>query len=403
MSKSAIFVFFLIIFSLKFFDGAFASSGILKNLCFAYMFVAFVLSVPYFFKFSGGFVFPIQLITTAIVLSIFMAKLTWNQGFEYSSTTLPYLMWIAFFFLMGKNIPIHLLEKFVLIYGVVYILLFLFQLTHSDVVYFGFREFVEDRGIIRIIFPGGGVFFLSCFIALNRITSSAKYRYLWISYALLGVVIMVLQVTRQLIFLMLFFYLLHFLKNVKLPYKLAAIAFFAIGTFIFLNSDNPISRGLAEQQKADASAGGDYIRILGAEYFLTQFTPNTISKILGNGFYNDNSSYGKTLNALSANYGYFLSDVGWIEVYISFGIIAVIGYILIFIKSFTTPLPASHHYLKYYLWLVMCTAFTSDILISYGFIITTTIALYCYQKIAVEQSVLSHALEKHIKAHPSYA
>ena len=275
---------------------------------------------------------------------------------------------------------------------------FLFQFTHNGVVYFGYQEeFILDRGVIRINFPGGGVFFLSCFIVLNRITSNLKYKFVWLSYAIVGIVIIVLQVTRQSIAVMLGIYLVHFLRNAKLPLRIVTACLFVVGGYLFINSDNSISKGLAEQQKSDVSAGGDYIRVVAGTYFLTQFTPNAVSKILGNGVSNENSKYGKVIKSLEYNYYYFITDFGLIEVYILFGIIAIIGYLLIFILSFTIPVPPSYYYLKYYLWMIMATSMTSDALISSNFLVTTVLVLYCYQKLYIQSKqyqLITNALEQ---------
>ncbi|RZL46163.1 MAG: hypothetical protein EOP00_15830 [Pedobacter sp.] len=387
VDKKPIFLFLLVIFSLKFFDATFASSGILKNLAFGFMLIAILISVPYFFKYSGGFVFPIQLIAGSIFISIFMAWYTWGQDLSYSGTTIPFMIWFVFFYLLSTNISIQTIEKVILIYGVIYIILFLFQFTHNDIVYFGTRDFVLDRGVIRIIFPGGGVFILSCFISINKVTNAGKYKYYWLAFALFGIFIIILQVTRQQIFLMLLVYLAHFLKNVKLPYKILTIVFFFFASYFFLTSSLSISKGLTEQQKADSSAGDSYIRVLAAKYFLTDFTPNEISKIFGNGFYNDTSKYGKVLTFLANNYGYFMTDVGLVEVYITFGIFALLGYLLILFKSLTISIPKEYKYLKYYLWMILGTSLTSDFLISFNYLIATVLVLYCYQRL-YEQEII---------------
>jgi hypothetical protein len=349
------------------------------------MFLSILISVPYFFKYKGGFVFPVQLICVSILISVFMAKYTWQQGYEYSSTTIPYAMWFVFFFLLKLKIPIKTLENIIVIFGIIYIVLFLFQFTHTGVVYFGMQEeFKEDRGITRVNFPGGGVFFLSCFIAINKVTGNAKYKLWWLLFSLTGIVIIVMQVTRQEIFVLILLYLIHFLRNSKLFYKLGAIVLFCLCSYLFYNSGSSISKGLIEQQKNDLTEGKSYIRVLEAEYYLTQFTPNVISQILGNGFFNDNSYYGKSLIALNDYYGYYLTDVGLIEVYITFGIFALIAYFWIFIKSIIVQLPYNYYYLKYYLWFIMLTSLTSDFLISENFLITTVIVLYCYQSLCQE-------------------
>ena len=317
-----------------------------------------------------------------------MAKYTWGQGYEYSSTSIPYAMWFVFFYLLKLKIPIRTLENIIVIFGVIYIVLFLFQFTHNGVVYFGTQEeFKEDRGITRVNFPGGGVFFLSCFIAINKVTSRAKYKWWWLLFSVTGIIIIVLQVTRQEIFVLILLYLIHFLRNSKLPHKIGAIALLCLCSYIFYNSGSSISKGLIEQQKNDLTEGKNYIRVLEAEYYLTQFTPNVISQILGNGFFNDNSNYGKSLIALNDYYGYYLTDVGLVEVYIMFGILALFGYLWLFIKSVVIPLPKNYYYLKYYLWFIILTSLTSDFLVSYNFLITTVFVLYCYQSVYHENQI----------------
>lgn len=380
-----ILLFLLIIFSLRYFEATIGKDGILKLASYGYIFLALIVSLPFFFKYKGGFVLPVQLISFSILLSIFMAKYTWDQGFEYSPTTLPYLVWFVFFYLLNTKLTIRTIESIILIYGLIYILLFLFQFTHNNVVYFGFQdEFILDRGVVRINFPGGGVFFLSCFIALNRITGHFKNKAVWGLYALIGLAIIVLQVTRQSIAVMLGVYLIHFLRNAKLPLKIVTAVLFIAAGYVFINSDNSISKGLAAQQKNDVSAGNDYIRVVAGKYFLTQFTPNIESKIFGNGVSNETSNYGKKVKSLEDNDYYFITDVGLIEVYILFGIIAIIGYLMIFVLSFKIPVPPGYYYLKYYLWLILATSLTSDALISNNYLMTTVLVLYCYQKLYIQ-------------------
>ncbi|MVN22046.1 hypothetical protein [Mucilaginibacter arboris] len=393
-----VFIFLLVIFSLRFFDATIAQTGILKNITYAFILLSIIISLPYFFRESGGFILPVQLIAFSISISIFFAQYTWGQSLKYSPTIIPFLIWFVFFYLLNSGTTIKAIENIVLFYGIIYIILFLFQFTHNNVVYFGFyKEFKVDRGIIRINFPGGGVFFLSCFIAVNKATNGgSKYRYLWLLYALLGIVIVVLQSTRQAISVMLLLYLIHFLRTVKAVYKIATIVLFVVAGYAFLNSNTELSKGLANQQKEDASAGKDYIRIRAAEYYLTQFTPNTASRIFGNGFANDTSIYGKVMLSLEDDYGYYLSDVGLVEVYVFFGLFAILGYVMIFIKSFFIPLPMNYYYLKYYLWMIMLTCFTSDSLINDGFLITTVLVLYCYQRLKDNQTILNRVFQKSI-------
>ena len=117
-------LFVLIIFSLRYFEATIGMDGILKNISYGYILLAVVISVPFFLKNKGGFVFPVQLISISILISIFMAKYTWGQALQYSPTTIPYMVWFIFFYLLNTNLSIKTIENIVLIYGVIYIILF---------------------------------------------------------------------------------------------------------------------------------------------------------------------------------------------------------------------------------------------------------------------------------------
>jgi len=377
-----IFLFLLIAVSLKIFDATIAQTGILKNLIYGASLIFILMSLPFLFKKKGGFILPVQLISISIVISIFMAQYTWGQPLSYAGTTIPYLLWFTFFYLINQNISIQKIENVVLVFGALYTVLFLFQYTHNGVLYFGFRELVEDRGVIRIIFPGGGVFFLSIFIAINKVTvTKKKAKFLWLSLAAIGMVIVVLQVTRQMIAVVVLMYAIHFFRNANAIQKLGIVIFFSSICYFFANSDNPITKGLKEQQKQDASAGKDYIRLLAAEYFLKEFTPNIASKVLGNGYYNETSEYGKKIVAVSELYGFFLSDVGLVETYVLFGIFALFGYLIIFSKILFFKLPRHLQYLQYYMVMMILTSVTSDFLISTSYLISTILVLTIYQKL----------------------
>jgi len=144
-------------------------------------------------------------------------------------------------------------------------------------------------------------------------------------------------------------------------------------------SNNVIIRGLVETQEQTAQEGRDNLRVLSGAYFLTELSPTNINKVFGNGVPSgEDSSYSRFVDSLN-QYGLYMSDVGIIAVYAMFGIIGVLGYILIWIKSFSLPLPKNYYYLKYYLWFLLVTSLTSDTIYSYNFLICTVLVIYLYQ------------------------
>jgi hypothetical protein len=242
-------------------------------------------------------------------------------------------------------------------------------------------EWTEDRGVIRIIFPGAGIFILSLFISITKLTTTKDYRWFWILFSLLGIIIPIMQVTRQFIVGVLLIYLFHLIKSVSFNKKMIIIFFFILGTGIVINSDIPMVQGVIEAQERDSNLGKKYIRVLAGEYFLNDFSPNIISSILGNGApYWGLSNYGKFHERLADDKGYYLSDVGIIAVYAMFGIFSIIGFVIIWIKSFIIPLPAEYQYAKYYLWYILFTSFTWYSVYHYHYLISTVFALYLFHK-----------------------
>ena len=106
----------------------------------------------------------------------------------------------------------------------------------------------------------------------------------------------------------------------------------------------------------------------------------------------EKSNYGTFVQDLERE-GIYMGDVGIIGIYAMFGILPIIAYILIWIKSFTLQLPKEYYYAKYYLWLLLITSLTSDSVYHYNFLISSVFALYIYQTIYIEQSKMDNDFE----------
>lgn len=383
---SIIFIFLLVPFSLKFFDATFINSSILNYSFILFIWIAIILAVPHFFKSKSTFSLPIYLIFFSIVFSMVMAYYSWDQSFFFSFVeTSQYMIWPLFFFLLHQDISVKNLEKIILFYGVSYAILFFFQYLNQGVVLFGKPlygdEWTEDRGVIRIIFPGAGIFILSLFIAITKLTTMKEHRWFWALFSSLGVIIPVMQVTRQFIAGVLLIYLFHLIKSVSLNKKFVIVFLFVIGVGVVINAEIPMVQGVIEAQERDSNLGKKYIRVLAGDYFLNDFSPNVISSIFGNGApYWGLSSYGKFHERLADDRGYYLSDVGIIAVYAMFGVFSILGFVIIWIKSFFIPLPAEYQYAKYYLWYILFTSFTWYSVYHYHYLISTVFALYLFHK-----------------------
>ncbi len=385
MSKNLniLFVFLLVIVSFNFFEARFLNKNVDLYFRFFYIFLVIILSAPFIFPKPDGFVLPVQLMLLSMVISIFMAYFTWGQGFRDTIVgTIPFMLWIFFFYLLKVKFPIKVIENIIIIYGIIYCILYFYQYTHSANPLFGSEEeFKKDRGVIRIIFPGGGIFYLAAFMAINKLTTQKDKLWLWLSFSLLGLVCCVLQVTRQSIFALLLIYFYHFIKDLNVVQKIFFISSIIVLILIISYSDNPVVNGLSEAQKSTIQEGKQDIRIVAATYFLTKFSPNNITRVFGNGApYAEATYYALYVLSLEEQ-GLYLSDVGIVAMYVMFGILSVIAYIIIWYKSFTLPVTKEYYYVKYYLWYLLITSVTSNYVYDLQYLIATIFVLYIYQRV----------------------
>lgn len=400
--KSLIQITFLILvvaISLKFFDAKFMDPKLVKYSAFLTTWIMIGLSIFQILKQKGEFTLPVRLIFFSIIFSIFMAYYSWDQSlFDGLLETTEFMLWPLFFFLLYIKVPIKTLEKVTVAFGLLYAVLYFYQYANSGTVIFGKpiwgEEFLESRGTVRIIFPGAGIFILTIFIAVTKITTGNDKKWFWIAIAVLGIIIPIMQVTRQFIAGIILLYLLHFTKGTSILKKMVVVLVFIGGFILLLQSDLPMIQGLLEVGQRDAELGSNYIRVLAGKYFITDFSPNTMSYIFGNGAPNwAGSNYGRFIERLAEEKEYFMSDVGIIAVYAMFGIFAIFGFILIWVKSFTIPISPKYAYVKYYLWYILFTSVTWYSVYHYHYLVSTIFAIYIYQK-SIDQQKLELLAKK---------
>ena len=378
------FLIILIICAINFFDLQIIKGSFIRYIQFSYLIIAIIMAIPYIFTKDKGFVMPIQLIVGSVFLSIFIATFSRGQSLIDSAIgSTPLLIWSMFFYFKHIDYSVLKLEKIIIGYGIIYLILYFFQFTHPANNYFIDLEILDDsRGILRIVFPGRGLFYLTTFIAINKLTESSSNKWFWIFLTIMGIIVTVMQVTRQFMFGALLMYIIHFSKNIGFSKKVLVGTIFAGLLVYVLQSDNSIITGLKDTQEQTQNSGSDYVRIKAAAFFLTDYSALPFHHIFGNGVpYGANSPYLKFYGFYIENYGYWLSDVGLVAVYAMFGVVAVLGYILIWIKSFEYKVPKQFSYLKYYLWFLLVTCLTSDTIYSPNDLIATVIVIYIYQVI----------------------
>lgn len=384
------FVVCTLLVSTKFFSAQFLGDLFSVKIPAIYMLGLIGFSMLYFFRKSKGFIFPIQLITLSMLFSIVIAYLNWGQSIMDSLIkTTPFLVYPFFFYLISVRFSVKILEKIIIALGFLYLILYAFQFMNPSTVYFGFPfdnplgEYDERRGIIRIIFPGAGIFYLAVFISICKLTTKNENKFINIIFTIGGVVIPVLQVVRQVIAINALIYFYHFAVNLSLFKKLIiTIAVGSIGFYIF-SLNLSVFEGIKDVSESNSKEGSKNIRVITGTYYLFEFSDNLLTKVLGNGVPNFKSAYGQKTAKLEEK-GMWLEDVGIIAMYSQFGIFAIISWLIIWYKSFTVPIPKEYYYVKYYLWLLLLSSFTSGSLYNVHYIGSTVIVLYIYHSITTK-------------------
>ncbi|MFZ4456096.1 MAG: hypothetical protein ACOYOT_07745 [Bacteroidales bacterium] len=331
-------------------------------------------------KKGNNFIFPIKIILISFLLSLVSSYYFWGQSIlDNIKAVAPSLSFLIFFYLIKSKLRPSLVESILLLFGFLYVLLFLVQtFVGGSVALFGYwNELTEVRGVIRIVFPGEGFLFFALFYFLNKTGNVFKLK----DIIILGIFVatMIMQATRIYIFAFILIALFHLLKKSKLIYRIIAIASCIGLYYMYSYSTNPIIVGIRESNQEDSKLKDDYIRVQAADYFLFHLQPNPIASLLGNGAPFATSEYGKKIESLKDNEMYFIDDLGIIGGYTLFGILFVVGYIYLFYLSIKIPLPYEKMYLKYYIWAMIIMSLTTRALHNGGFVVTTAIVLYLYQ------------------------
>jgi hypothetical protein len=343
---------------------------------------------------KGLFIGSIKCIIFSLFIAVISSVLFWNQDLLQSFVAIaPFSYFLLFLFLIEAKINRDLIIKIILAFAYIGLILFSYQFFFTKTVLFGgWDEFNEDRGTLRILFPGEGFMFFALFYYLNKLGKKFKIKYL---IALIPFLLMMLmQVTRIYILAFGLIAIYHFMVRSKVQYRVYGIIVFLACYLFYYNTDNKIVKGVRDATENDIGKKEDYIRLIAADYYLFEFSNNNATYFFGNGAYNYKSSYGKKLLSLNENEHYYLDDLGLLKGYILFGILFVTGYILIFIKSFTIKIPYNQLYLKYYIWMILILSLTTRANTNAGFGVVLVTVLYLFEFAYLEQNNLLKAKNK---------
>ncbi|MCD6579627.1 hypothetical protein J7L48_09115 [bacterium] len=204
-------------------------------------------------------------------------------------------------------------------------------------------------------------------------------------YYIITLVFIIMTLTRTLIAISFIFSVLFILRKSSNLKKILSVVVIIISIY-FISQMSFVRIMMRETEKQTAHWEND-IRVRSADYFLHHFSPTTVAKIFGNGQPYQNTHYDYFVGQiLGKRYGYFTDDIGYIGIYVTFGILAIIALFLVFYRMVKIKLPDEYEYIRYFMYFIFITSIIIGVAISPDYIPSIVFAIYIMSSKDLSQS-----------------
>lgn len=334
----------------------------------------------------------------SICITMVPALVIKDQSIPLSFTVLARCeLVILVFFLLWKWQPdVHSLENVILIFGVLYIVLWLYAFTQLPTMVFGYvaedSDYLSaDRGIVRINFIGRGNVIMAFFLSLNRYKNNKKIK--WLLLAIFFFVFNVLQVTRQLIVWPLLVALIYMLWRNK---KLVIASILCVGLWsifspkIKMSEDSLIGSmvNITQNQFEKSEGGEEDVRVKEYQYFFTKWHDDFITMLFGTSQPNGNSAFGEWYYyKLIPQKQIILADVGYGSMFAKQGLLGLILYACFFITAIKMKVPKERMYTKLWFYFMIFANIAASWYYMADFVVCSAICAYVLIKAKQESMV----------------
>jgi hypothetical protein len=324
-------------------------------------------------KFRHHFFGFILLILLSLITSMLMAKISRNQSFADTLYAQRAIYYYLFYFLLHElKIRTQDLEKIFIVFGLIYPFLYLFQFFIYPKIIFDVT-ILFSRGTVRIFMPGSDYMAISYFMSIQAFLRTNRIKYLILMLLFFSIFILLGGRETMSIMAITLILFIIFSKKVKSRLFISILVLIGVGMIFYMFQD--IFLALIQQSKRDTGLGSDYVRIIAAKYFLTDFFKNPIAYFTGNGMFSNNSSYGIEIARIMSNKLY-LGDIGLIGNYVIYGPLFVIGVLGICIKALRMHIDQQYTYIKYMFIAILLSLMTGGAFVKPDFICLIVSVLY---------------------------
>jgi hypothetical protein len=292
-----------------------------------------------------NFKYPVFLILTGVFLSMVVANAYHSQGYALTFWAQRFMYFYLFYFFLHVLKPdIKDLEKIILTLGILYLIGFMLQYALYPTTIFDVRQSLE-RGTIRIYIPGGTFMGFALYMCLDRFYRNNQMRYLFLVLMFFSVYILIGGRTVIAINALVIIASLLFSKIIRSRYLIYFLLLVSLIPIYFIFQD--IFAELIAASEKESQTFATNVRIRATVFFLTEFFPNTLSYIFGNGQDHMGSIYGLRVNAYKVYHGFYQSDIGLIGDFSKYGLFFVIGALWLLFKAFKSPVKPEFSYIKF--------------------------------------------------------
>ena len=307
--------------------------------------------------------------------SVLMAYMFHEQSFFITLYQQYALYFYILYFLLHYLLPEpEKLERMLLIFGIIYCFFYITQRILYPTLITDAQIF-WDRGTLRIFMPGEIIMILGYFISFEKIFM--KFNWLYLIHLLLSIIVVLLLGTRMIIFSLVLLSFFNILLNKRVKNKLAVIGIFVVVAAISYFAMKDTFTEMVSATKHHADQSENYVRVRAAAYFVTKLPQNKAMFILGNGVPSERSPYGIMITQVRNMFGFYLSDVGIVALYVKFGLFFALTCLVIMFQSLFSRLNKEIMYIKYFMAYLIITMFTMQLPFEYPEgVVTIAILLY---------------------------
>lgn len=359
--------------------------------------IALLIYIYMFFKSAsiyGSVYYRTELyIALSTFITYLLSIIMYGQSPTIISAYLIPFSFVPYFFLVKTNADTKTLEKVLVTISVLYLFCWFYQVSQIPHIVFGERDdaIENNRGFARFYIatkehlPFLVFYFLSCY------NKGKSFLYAVLAFIVFSIVIF--HVARQMIVwsgLMAFAYIIY--MNKKNAKKIIASTIVVLVAFSFMMAHFTILSDLIAVTENSTGGvnelGTGNIRFEAMSKFISDFNTNVLSILFGSGYAAAGTSLYSKITWF-ANQGYYISDVGFVGLYVSQGLVSVILYsILLFKVLFKCKAPKEYLYIKFYIGYMVLSYLGSHALTSNLILIMIAIYILKHTSKKMKQEVI---------------